>query len=95
MEKSIQSGKFASYTQQKRRQIWNRLCRYARQLGITIKSSVVAACIAAGLIVTSSASAQTFIQETGAANPLNGVSVGTESVPTFVDIDGDGDQDLL
>ena len=95
LERSLKSGKFATYTQQKRTQIWNRLCRYARQLGISVKSSLVAACIAAGLCFSNSASAQTFVQETGAANPVNGITVSSESVPTFVDIDGDGDQDLF
>ncbi|MHB1240677.1 MAG: FG-GAP repeat domain-containing protein, partial [Gammaproteobacteria bacterium] len=31
-----------------------------------------------------------FQEQTGSANPLNGVSIGSYSVPVFVDIDGDG-----
>lgn len=36
-----------------------------------------------------------FTQLTGAANPFNGVDVGTQSAPTFTDIDGDGDMDAV
>ena len=32
---------------------------------------------------------------TGAANPLDGIDVGFDSTPSFVDIDGDGDLDLV
>ena len=34
-------------------------------------------------------------QQTGAANPLNGLDVGLGSVPALVDIDGDGDLDVV
>jgi len=96
LEKNIRSGKFASYTQQKKKQIWNRICRYARQLGISIKSSLAAACVAAGLSFATPVSAQqTFAPQTGANNPFNGVSVNKYSEPTFVDIDGDGDKDAF
>ena len=36
-----------------------------------------------------------FTERTGTANPLNGVSVGGYSTPTFTDLDGDGDLDLI
>lgn len=36
-----------------------------------------------------------FTQLTGAANPLNGLTSGLYSAPTFADVDGDGDIDLL
>lgn len=36
-----------------------------------------------------------FTEQTGPANPLNGVDVGNYSAPTFVDIDGDGDFDAF
>jgi hypothetical protein len=97
LEKNIQSGKFATYTLQKKQQIWKRLCRYARQLGINIKSSVAAVCMAAGLAIGGPASAQiTFVQQTGSNNPLNSVAMPSYlAIPAFVDIDGDGDQDVF
>ncbi len=36
-----------------------------------------------------------FAQRTGAANPFNGVSVPSRSTPTLVDLDHDGDLDLV
>ncbi|MHB8789164.1 MAG: FG-GAP-like repeat-containing protein [Desulfobulbaceae bacterium] len=44
---------------------------------------------------TGSKTAPTFSERTGAANPLDGVDVGTLSAPTFVDIDGDSDLDAF
>ncbi|RMG78698.1 MAG: VCBS repeat-containing protein, partial [Bacteroidetes bacterium] len=37
----------------------------------------------------------TFTQQTGSGNPFNGVDVGTDSAPTFVDLDKDGDMDAF
>lgn len=37
----------------------------------------------------------TFVQRTGISNPFNGVDVGGNSMPTFVDLDRDGDQDAI
>lgn len=37
----------------------------------------------------------TFSQPSGTSNPLDGFSVGSFNAPVFVDIDGDGDSDLL
>ena len=36
-----------------------------------------------------------FTEQTGTANPFNGIRVNLNAVPTFADIDGDGDQDLV
>ncbi|WP_422370998.1 FG-GAP-like repeat-containing protein [Hoeflea sp.] len=36
-----------------------------------------------------------FVARTGAANPFNGIDVGSGNVPSFADLDGDGDADLI
>ena len=36
-----------------------------------------------------------FIERTGAANPLHGANVGEWVIPSFVDLDNDGDADLV
>ena len=36
-----------------------------------------------------------FTERTGTANPLDSVTVGSFSTPTFTDLDGDGDHDLI
>lgn len=36
-----------------------------------------------------------FTERTGADNPLDGISLGSYTAPTFTDLDGDGDQDLI
>lgn len=36
-----------------------------------------------------------FVQQTGAANPLDGYGVPGDSSPTFADLDGDGDLDMV
>ena len=36
-----------------------------------------------------------FAEQTGAANPFNGVDVGNVSTPSFADLDGDGDLDAV
>ena len=44
---------------------------------------------------TGTASEPVYTARTGTANPWNGIDVGNNSAPTFADIDGDGDQDLV
>ena len=44
---------------------------------------------------TGSNTVAVFEEQTGALNPLDGVDIGIKSVPSFVDIDEDGDLDLF
>ena len=44
---------------------------------------------------TGTNSAPAFTEQTGSNNPLDGVSLGYSSYPTFVDIDNDGDMDAF
>ena len=44
---------------------------------------------------TGSTTAPIFTAVTGSANPFNGIDVGGYSTPSFVDLDGDGDRDLV
>jgi hypothetical protein len=44
---------------------------------------------------TGTASVPLFIQRNGTGNPLNGADVGNHSSPTFSDLDGDGDWDMV
>jgi hypothetical protein len=39
--------------------------------------------------------ANEYIQQTGTANPFNGINVVAASIPTLADIDGDGDLDAI
>ncbi|MCB1500149.1 MAG: VCBS repeat-containing protein [Bauldia sp.] len=44
---------------------------------------------------TGTASAPVYTLQSGVANPLNGVDVGSRSAPVLVDLDGDGDLDVI
>jgi hypothetical protein len=44
---------------------------------------------------TGTAIVPTFAQRTGALNPVDGIEIGCWSNPSFADLDGDGDLDLL
>ena len=55
----------------------------------------VVGCIVLPLLFASAANAQSYTQQTGGSNPMNGEDVGSESVPFLVDIDNDGDLDMF
>jgi uncharacterized protein (DUF2141 family) len=44
---------------------------------------------------TGSSSNPVYTEQTGTANPFNGINVGSYSTPTLADLDGDGDLDAL
>ena len=44
---------------------------------------------------TGTSSNPSFTERTGTDNPLDGIFVGSYGAPTFTDLDGDGDQDLI
>ena len=44
---------------------------------------------------TGSATNPNFVKQTGTDNPFNGVDVGENAAPTFVDVDNDGDMDAF
>jgi hypothetical protein len=96
LEKAIATGRFSAMSYTKKQGLLQRINRYAKQLGTTLKPGIVAAFVAAGLFISAAATAQSFTEITGAANPLNAKNVAdTRSKPCFVDIDNDGDKDLF
>jgi VCBS repeat-containing protein len=44
---------------------------------------------------TGTEQAPTFVSRSGSANPFNGISLGTDTLPALVDLDGDGDLDAV
>ncbi len=44
---------------------------------------------------TGTSTAPAYAERTGAANPFDGVNVGTASAPALADLDGDGDVDAV
>ncbi|MCA0381293.1 MAG: FG-GAP-like repeat-containing protein [Bacteroidetes bacterium] len=95
LERAIATGRFLALSLRKRRQLWQRLLRYSRQLGRAIKPSLAAAMLTMGVFMTAPVNAQTVVQRTGVDNPLNGKSVPGESKPAFADLDGDADVDMM
>ncbi|MEM6697766.1 MAG: VCBS repeat-containing protein, partial [Bacteroidota bacterium] len=104
IERAIKNGRFYRYTKRKQNQLLKRLQSYYQRL---VRNGQLALPVA-GLIVgaTHVSQAQTFTLETTTASPFieldvntnapfGLVDVGIYSVPTFVDIDGDGDLDAF
>jgi len=77
-------------------QQWRRAGRASQR---RLARSMAALLMAAGLLLGQArpvlAANPTFTERTGAANPFNGVNVGADSAPSFVDVDGDGDMDAF
>ncbi|PZU98908.1 MAG: hypothetical protein DCE90_03640, partial [Pseudanabaena sp.] len=44
---------------------------------------------------TGTVTAPVYAEQTGTANPFNGINIGSNSKPTFADLDGDGDLDVI
>src|SRR6185369_1648939 len=44
---------------------------------------------------TGTGAAPDYVERSGTANPFAGVDIGTQSTPSFADLDGDGDLDLV
>jgi Ca2+-binding RTX toxin-like protein len=44
---------------------------------------------------TGTAAAPTYVEQTGAANPFDGIDAGDQGKPTFADLDGDGDVHVM
>lgn len=95
LERAIATGRFLALSLRKRRQLWQRLLRYSRQLGRAIKPSLAAAMLTMGVAMTAPANAQTVVQRTGGDNPLTGKNVSGASKPAFADMDGDADVDMM
>ncbi len=74
-----------------------KLLKIGRQL-LNCNKKLAGACGLSCYLLTSSYTARaqvSFAQQTGAANPFNGVDIGTASSPAFVDLDHDGDCDMI
>jgi hypothetical protein len=64
--------------------------------GTIKKGALTGALVGAALLATTAANSQvTFEQQAGFNSPFEGIDVGFLSIPTFVDVDGDGDLDLI
>lgn len=90
--RSLKRGSFFFFNPAKQSQLARRLQVLSTQLKRVVKPAFATAFLALGL---SNVKAQTFTAQTGTANPLNGVDLGGKSSTIFIDIDNDGDQDLM
>lgn len=95
IEQSIEDGSFWELAEKFQKALLRRLNILFKRL-LRILQGVrlgTAAASVAFMILTGNINAQSLTQQTGSANPFNGVDVGSYSVPAFVDIDNDGDYD--
>ncbi|MEM6262213.1 MAG: T9SS type A sorting domain-containing protein [Bacteroidota bacterium] len=98
LERKLQNKTFYQLSTRKQRQLVDRLSKCYAQLvkvGISLKYTAVAGSMALALLMGSKSHAQTFVEQTGANNPLNAVDLRAAGLASFVDIDGDGDLDMF
>ena len=93
----INDGSFYELPEMIRKGMLRRLrLLYHRLLSLFKRINIAAAALTtAFLMLTGTALAPAFTVQTGINNPLNGVSAGSLSIPTFGDVDGDGDKDAF
>ncbi|MEM6263862.1 MAG: T9SS type A sorting domain-containing protein [Bacteroidota bacterium] len=98
LERKLQNKSFYQLISQKQHQLVGKLKRCYAQLnkvGISLKHTAVAGSMALALVMGNTSHAQTFVEQTGMANPLSAVDLGDFNRTSFVDIDGDGDLDMF
>lgn len=95
LQKAIDSGRFATWSLQKKQALCQRILRYAQRLKAVVKPGIVTAMLAAGIVLSNTSQAQIVTARTGAANPLGSYDIGSWSKPAFADLNSDGDVDLI
>ena len=91
LAKNMGNGSIFKYSRRKRQQLIQRYNRYARQLKrVGMSTGLIALLMAAS---PENSQAQTYAACD--PNPFNGLSIGYNSTPTFGDVDGDGDLDIV
>ncbi|WP_052598602.1 FG-GAP-like repeat-containing protein [Aureispira sp. CCB-QB1] len=94
IQKAMQTGRFYGYTEFKQQQLLGRLKRFSfqiKQLG-----AGVAVVTALGMATPAVGQSYNFAWKQGADNPFDGFTTSTQIKGLdFVDLDGDGDQDLF
>ncbi len=92
LHKAFTTGRFYEYTQYKQQQLLDRFSNYSLQL----RKLGVAVAVGASIGMATPVQAQTpFIKQTGMDNLLNNADSMRGSELDFVDLDGDGDFDIV
>jgi hypothetical protein len=96
LQTKIADGSFQMLSHHKRQRLLATLRRYAQHLqraGFRLKKTT--AILALSFAAATALEGQAFVQQLGDDNPLFGFVVSSNSIPTFVDIDNDGDFDVF